>query len=897
VSEAPPPLDAAPWLARLWIRVLLGTWPAAFRRRLGREMEDAFTDAWRSTRGEGPVRAARLLLRTTWDLLASGVAERFAPTFRSDDPSRGTALMDRLAQDVRFALRSLLRRPGFTAVTILTLALGVGANTAIFSVVNGVLLRPLPWADQDRLITIWAVSEESPDTRGVMSRPDLLDVGETAAFEAVTGYASGIVTLTGLGDAESVSATRVTSGLLEVFGLTPALGRDLGLADTEPGLTDVVVLSDAFWRERLGGDPDVLGKTIELAGVPHRVVGVAPASFAYPAGVQMWRPYENDAEGCGRGCHTLAGIGRLAGGVELAAARAEVDALATRLGGAFPETNHGKLFRLVSLEEVTVGSVRQGIWLLLGAVALVLLIACANVANLMLARAQMRTGEVAVRATLGATRGRLAGQVIVESLVLALLGGGAGLLLAYGGTALLREISTGTIPRIDEVTVDGVVLAFTLGVALLVGLLFGLAPAARVAASSPSGGLAAVGRGSSLTRADARSRGALLTAEVALSLVLLAGAGLLLKSFARLYAVDPGYQTERIVRFTLSLPDAAYPDLPSIAGFYQRLEERIAAEPGVEAVGSAFGPPFGRGNIVANVLRDGEPEPRPEDEKSASVRPVTPGFLETMRIPVLAGRGFAPADDDAGSTPVAVVNERFVREIFPDGEALGKRVEATADFGYGSPVWTIVGVVPDVMNRSLTAEPAAEIYVPHAFFGPTTLTIAVRTAAGVPTVLPQIRTMVREADANLPMRDVETMEQALARQMAPTRFFLSMVGMFALLALVLAATGLYGVATFLASRRRREVGIRIALGAPRQQVIGLLLRQGLRPALYGVLLGLLATWGASRWLETLLFDVERTDPVVYGAVAVLLIGVVLVACLIPAREASRVDPLEALRTE
>jgi predicted permease len=360
--------------------------------------------------------------------------------------------------------------------------------------------------------------------------------------------------------------------------------------------------------------------------------------------------------------------------------------------------------------------------------------------------------------------------------------------------------------------------------------------------------------------------------------------------------VELGYQTEDILRVSLTLPDATYPDLPSIAGFYQNLEARIAAEPGVEAVGSGFGPPFGRGEITATVYHDGEPEPPPEQEIEAALRPVTPGFLETMRIRVLRGRGFEPGDATT-SQPVAVVNERFVRENFPDGDVLGKRVSVTVDFGYGVPVWTIVGVIPDVRTRSLTAEPPSEIYVTQAHMGPTSLTVAIRTAAGAPAVLPAVRRIVREMDADVPLRNVETMEQALGQQLAPTRFFLSLVGLFAVLALALAATGLYGVATFLASRRRREVGIRIALGAPRQQVIVLMLGHGLRPALWGVVLGLFGAWGASRWVSSLLVGVEPTDPLVYAGVAALLLAVVLVACLIPAREASKVDPLEALRAE
>jgi predicted permease len=859
-------------------------------------MEATFRERWSTARRSGRRGALLLLLRTTMDLLVSGAAEHVSPTLPHHERHQGAPLMDWLRQDLRFAFRSLLRRPGFTAVTVATLALGVGANTAIFSVVNGVLLRPLPWPDQDRLITIWGTSEENPDQRGAMSRADLLDIAETRAFDAVIGYANGTVTMTGLGDAETVSAIRLTSGILEVFGLEPLLGRDLTLADTEPGSTHIVVLSHAFWSDRLGQRPDVIGTTIELGDEAYRVVGVAPQGFDYPSNTQMWRPYENDVVGCGRGCQTLTGLGRLSADVRLESAESEVHALAERLQEAHPDTNYHRVFELVTLEELTVGSVREGIWLLLGAVGLVLLIACANVANLMLARAQTRTGEVALRATLGATGTRLGLQVLMESVLLALAGGAVGLTLAFGGTALLRRIAAGTIPRIDEVGVDATVLAFTVAVALLVGLLFGLAPAVRVARLAPGQSLVHAGRGASITRADARSRGVLLTAEVALSLVLLTGAGLLLKSFARLYAVDPGYETEGILRFSLALPDTRYPDLASINGFFQALEARIAAVPGVEAVGSGFGPPLGGGDIGTTVYVEGRPHPAPEDETGASVRPVTGGFFETMRIPALRGR-VIERSDDTSPLPVAVVNERFVRENFPNEEVLGRRINMPVDFDYGSPTWTIVGVVPDVMSRSLTAEPPSEIYVTHSHFGPVSLTVAVRTAEGAAPVLPAVQGIVRQLDADIPIRRIETMEEAVGRQLAPARFFLALVGLFAVLALVLAATGLYGVASFLASRRRREVGIRIALGAPRERVVRLMLGQGLRPALWGVALGLVGTWLASRSMKSLLVGVEPTDPLVYAGVALLLLGVVLVACLIPARAGSRVDPVEALRAE
>jgi putative ABC transport system permease protein len=879
-----------PRAARLWVSLLIATWPATFRQRHAADMGAAFEDAWIAARERGRLSALLVLVRTTRNLLGSALAEHIVPTTR-DHRTKRMSLMDGLGSDLRYAFRSLARRPGFTLMAALTLALGVGANTAIFSVVNGVLLRPLPWPDQDRLIRIASLDAEAPTTLGNMSHLDLLDVDGTQAFEAVIGYSGGTDVFTADGEAEAISAVRVNAGLLKVFGMAPLIGRDLTLADGETGPGEVVVLSHAFWTNRLGADPNVVGASIELSGRPHMVVGVAPPGFEYPVGVQLWKPYDYDFANCDRGCQTLAGIGRLSPGTDLEAARSEVDALAAQLSSAYPESNLRRLFQLKTLEETTVGSVRTGLWLLLGVVGFVLLIACANVANLMLARAQTRVGEVGLRSALGASGFRLGTQVILESLLLAAAGSAIGLVLAFGGTALLRRISTATIPRIDQVAVDTSVLAFTAGVALLVAILFGLGPALRAARTSPMSGLRASGRGSSASRAEARSRSLLLASEVALCLMLLAGAGLLLKSFARLYAVDPGYQTEGIVRFSLTLPEASYPDIASIADFYRQLEERLASEPGVEAVGSAFGPPLGRGDIYGDVAVEGQPEPAAGEATQAGIRPVTPGFLETLRIPVLRGRGITASDDIDG----AVVNERFARENFPGEDALGARVRVYANFGFGSPTWTIVGIIPDIASRSLAQDPPAEIYVPHASFGPNSLSVHVRTAPGAPE--PDVRRAVRAVDPKIPVRALETVEDAVARQLAPARFFLSLVGAFALLALVLSATGLYGVAAFLASRRKREVGIRVALGATRLEVLSLILAQGLRPALWGVAVGLGGAWVGSRAVESLPFEVERADPLVYAAVVLIVLAVVVLACLVPARGASRVDPVEALRAE
>ncbi|MBW3534734.1 MAG: ABC transporter permease [Gemmatimonadetes bacterium] len=887
-----------PGLALALIRMALSTYPARFRRRHGEDMEAAFRDGWTDAAALGRAAAARFTLRTSLNLVRTGLGERLFPSPGLHDPrypNDQASLMDALRQDVRYAVRALLRRPGFTAVAILTLALGVGANTAIFSVVNGVLLTPLPYDQPDRLVTVWAADTDDPGDRSNMSKPDIQDVAATDAFEVAVGHASGDVSLTGMGEAEVIEGARVTQGLLEVFGLQPLLGRDLRPEEAVEGAPDVVVVSHAFWRERLGGDPGALGRSLELEGRSFEIVGVAPEGFDFPGSARLWRPYPMDPEGCARGCHILRSIGRLAPGVTVERARQEMGALAERLQAEHPDTNHEKVFNLIPLQDLIVADVRTGLWVLLAAVGLVLLIACANVANLLLVRAQARTGEVAVRAALGASGRRLAGQVMVESVVLSVVGGACGLLLAAYGVEGLRALAPADVPRLDMVALDGTVLLFALALVGVVALLFGAIPALRLARTSPALGLGAGGRGGS-SRGEARSRSLLLVTEVGLSLVLLVGAGLLLKSFARLIAVDPGYDTEQVVRFTLSLPDARYPGLDEVGGFYRRMEERIAAMPDVASVGSLFGAPLGRGNAVGTVSVDGRPEPPRGQETYAAIRPATPGYFETLSIPVLRGRGLA-ASDGPGDVPVAVVSERFVQQNFPGEDPLGARVELTIDFGYGSPMFTIVGVVPDVMSESLTDDTRPALYVPLAQMGPGFATVHVRGRAGAPSLVPRLRDVVRELDSDLPVRNVETLEEVVARQLAPTRFYLTLLGLFAALAVVLAAVGLYGVVAYLVSRRTREIGVRMAMGADRRSITRLVLGQGMRPAAWGLALGLLAAFLGSRVLESLLFEVEPTDPVVFVGVAVLLASVVVAATLLPARSATRVDPVEALRAE
>jgi putative ABC transport system permease protein len=585
-------------------------------------------------------------------------------------------------------------------------------------------------------------------------------------------------------------------------------------------------------------------------------------------------------------------IGRLADGATIETLSTQLGTLATTLAGAYPESNATKRFRAVRLADDQVGDVRSGLWFILGAVSLVLLIACANVANLLLVRGESRRGEVAIRTALGASRARLAGQVLMESAVLAVAGGVVGLGLARAVIELVRVTAAGTVPRIEAVSLDANVLVFTLASAIAVTLLFGLSPALRQAKDAAAADLISERRGGTGPGAS-RSRSLLLATEVALSVLLLAGAGLMLKSFDRLYNVKLGFGTDQLTRFRVSLPGARYSSISEIVMFYTTLEERLAAMPGVTSVASAFGPPLGSGSVMGDVEVDGRPPAEPGARMYASMHSVTPAYFETMRVPLLRGRSIERSDR-TGTLPVAVVSETFVQENFPGEDPMGKRFEVSADFGYGAPKWTIVGVAGDV-RRSLTGAPRGDVYVPLGQYGPGQLTVTMRTAAGVTPAMGAIRDVLRSIDPGLPVMGYETVDDAVRRSVAPTRFYLLSMGIFAGLAVVLACVGLYGVVAYVVSRRGREIGIRIALGAQRDQVVRMMLMQGLVPAAAGVLIGLALALTFGRVAESLLFEVSPRDPLVMSAVVGVLAVVTFAAALLPARRASRVDPAVALR--
>jgi predicted permease len=853
-------------------------------------MHEAFEDVLAAATEHSRLHLVSAGLRSVSACAAGGLAERIAATFRAHPRHHPT-----LFRDVRFAVRSLRRRPGFTAIAVLTLALGIGANTAIYSVVQGVLLSPLPYTDPDGLVMVWATSERSSEMRGSMSWPDVADIGALDTFETLIGYRSEESALTGLGEARMIGTASVMDGLLATFRQAPALGRDITAADTQPNAARVAVVAHGFWQTALGGRADVLGSTIEVAGRTHEIVGVAPPDFSFPEGTQLWRPHTR-SEGCERGCHDLRAIGRLVAGSDVASAHLQTHALALRLAEAYPESNINKRFRVISLTEEVVGDVRAGLLLLLGAVGVVLLIACANLANLLLVRAAHRRGEVALRAALGASKGRLVREILAESVVLALAGGTVGLAVAAGLLRGLRGIAPPTLPRLDAVALDGRILLFTLTLSLTVAVAFGLSPALRLARGALRDAMMGTGKGVNHSPGDSRYRASLLAGEVALSALLLVGAGLLLRTFGAMTNVPLGFDGERVVRFTLSLPSSRYSELERIDGFFRELEFRIAALPDVESVGSIFGAAFARGQAITDVIIEGRPEPGPGEETEAALRPVTADYLETMHIPVLSGRGLELTDRIA-SRPVAVVNEAFVRENFPGEDPLGRRFSLTVDFGFGEPTYEIVGVAGDVRASSVTAAPRAEAYVPLAYVGVRNMVVHVRARGRAPSLIGQLRTEVARLDPNLPLARVESMQEAVDRTMSATRFYLILMGGFAVLAVLLAAVGLYGVVSYQVARQTREIGVRIALGARTSGILAMVISGGLRPAVAGVVLGLGGALAAGQVMESLLFQVRPRDPLTLTAVPVLLLCVVAVASLIPAWRATRVDPVTALRGE
>jgi predicted permease len=806
--------------------------------------------------------------------------------------------MDAFLKDLRRAGRALLLRPVFALVALATLALGLGSTTAIFSVVDGVLLRPLDFRDPETLVTLWNGSRAEGSERAPVSYPDFVDWSEASSFSALAAFQEGSWSLTGLGEAEMIPGARVTSGFFRVFGDALAPGREFLPEEVAAGGAAVVIVSHGLWVNRLGADVAVLGKTIELGGEVHEIVGVAPRGFDFPAGSRVWRPLQPDPE-CGRGCAYLRVVGRVAPDATVERARGEMEALDGRLEETYPGERAAAGVAVVPLHELMVGDARLGLMVVLGAVVLVLLIACANVANLLLIHGSGRTGEVALRAAVGATRARVMGQLLTESLLLAFLGGVAGILVAMWGLDLVRSLAFSDLPRIADVALDGGVLAFALGLVGVTTLVFGLGPALHLARTPVAAALgSAVGEAGQAGR-RAWGREALLVTEVALSLILLTGAGLLLKSFRELKAVEPGFDPRGVLTFGIELPEARYPGATERVEFFSMLRERLVEDTRVEAVGSVLGSPLGADRVTGGFTLVDAPSPEPGREPTALLRLATPGYFRALRLPLVEGRLFDERDR-ADAPRVALVNETAARRYWPGESPLEREIMLRPGPERADTLFTVVGVVGDVRSTRLTDEPEPEVYLAYVQAPSSFLTVHVRAlpmVGGTDALVPLVRGQVRALDADLPLIDLETLEQRVEAATARSRFFLVLLALFATVAVSMAAVGLYGVVGYLVSRRTREIGIRMAMGAEEGHVVAMVMRQGGIPALAGIVLGIGGSLAVARILESLLYRVAPNDPVTFTTVTTLLVTVVIAATLVPARRAAGITPANALRAE
>jgi putative ABC transport system permease protein len=802
--------------------------------------------------------------------------------------------MDTLRQDIAYAVRQLSRAPGFALIAVATVALGIGANSAIFSVVNAVLLRPLPYAEPHQLVRVTQTWKGVP---GPYSPPNVLDVQATAtSFASRAAISGSSLSLTGRGAPVSLDGAEVSASFFDVLRVRLLHGRPFTRDENEPGRTRVVVLGHSVWRERFASDPGIVGSAIVLDREPHVVVGIAPEGFAHPEGAQLWKPLEHDARFLvkSRGAWYLDVIGRLRPGTGLPAARDEVSAIAARLAEQYPAANEGVGARVTSLHESLVGGSRRALLVLLGAVGLVLLIACVNVANLLLARGAARHAELAVRTALGASKGRLVRQLLTESVLLAVCGGAAGLLLAAVSLDALRALPAG-MARMTEVRIDPSVVAFASLLSLATGLLFGVLPALQASAQVTA---QALREGARSVVGPGRTRAALVVGQTALAMMLLAGAGLLIRSFAQLQRVDPGFDTRSALTLSLSLPDAAYTKDAQRAAFYDALLTRVAALPGVRSAGAVSGLPLTGTRFVLSFSVEGRPPVPPAQEPSLELRAVTPGYFAALGVPILRGRGFLQSDT-AEAPEVVVLSETAVRRHFPGEDPLGKRLRIGLGRGEGKPNagGVVVGIVRDVKEHGLAAAHPPEVYLPHAQVSFSSMDVVVRTVVPPLSLAPAVEQAVHGLDPELPIVGTKTLEDVVARSLSEPRFQTVLLGAFGSTALLLAALGIFGVMSYAVARRTREFGIRVALGAAPGDVRRMVLRQALVLAVSGVGAGLLGAAAGSRVLAGLLFELSPTDPVTLGTVALLLTATALGASYLPARRATRVDPLEVLRSE
>ncbi len=812
-------------------------------------------------------------------------------------------LMQALLQDLRYGLRMLVKKPGFTLVAVVTLALGIGANTAIFSVVNAVLFQPLPYEDPDRLVLL----TNSIPTAGVkafpLSPPEFNEYrDQSQAFAQVAAYQSRSINLTGGNEPERLRGNAVSADLFPLLGIAPILGRTFLQAEDQPGSEAVAAISYGLWQRRFGADPAVVGQTLLLNGRTHAIVAVMPAGFDFPGEIDVWVPLALAPQQIGReglGAQSLRLIARLAPKVSHEQAQAEMDTIASRFYQQYADfylSGNPWAVTLTPLHEQVVGHVRLALLVLLGAVAFMLMIACANVANLLMARAVTRRKEIAIRAAMGAGRGRLMRQLMTESILLSALGGGLGLLLAWWGVEALLALAPDDLPRLREIVIDKRVLAFSTGASLLTGIIFGLAPALMVSRVDFQEALKEGGK-SSAAGVGPRLRHALVVAEVALSLTLLVGAGLMIRSFGRLMAVHPGFTADNVLTVQIPLPRSKYSTPVQQSAFYQQVIERVETLEGVVAVGGVSALPMSGEDPRAAFTAEGW---TPDDVSKATnvyYRLVSPNYFRTLGIPLLRGRSLSDRDHQEAPR-VLVINQTMANYLWPDQDPLGKRISFNNQTG---PWYSVVGVVGDVKHQALDAETGLEVYLsyPQTPFqaAGSTLTLVARTQGDPLGFAGAVRSQVQAIDRDQPVHNIATMEQRISRTVMQRRFNMLLLIIFAGVALALATVGIYGVVSYSVSQQTREIGIRMALGAGRRDVLKLVIGQGLMYTLIGVAIGVAGAFGLTRLITGLLYGVTATDPLTFACVSVLLVIAALLACYIPARRATNVDPMEALRYE
>jgi putative ABC transport system permease protein len=871
-----------------------------FRRSVEREMEDELRfhvrmrAAENVRRGMTEEEAERAALRSfgNWSRISEACKD-----------VKGGGSVEIFIKDIKFGARMLRKNLGFTLVAVLTLGLGIGANTAIFSVVNAVILRPLQYPNASRIVAIQELNEKG--TRVQVTAANFLDWREQSrSFDELAAILQRTANLAVGESAERVDLSMTSANFFQVFGVQPHVGRFFLPDEEKAGHNPVAVISHALWQRQFVGDASIVGKSITLDGQAYTVVGIAPAGFQYPERTAVWIPPYKDVPTLSpqmdvqraRGFGFLSAVGLLKPNVTVKQAHDEMTAITARLRAQYPETNNKRFDRVVSLHTHLVGESSTTLLLLLGAVALLLLIACANVANLLLARAASRQKEIAVRLALGATRLRLVRQLLVESVLLGLMGGVAGLLLGWWGVDMMRKLLPVDFPRAQGIGIDFYVLGFTLLVALGTGLIFGLAPALQSTNTDVNEALKENARGSSGSVRRNRVRSLLIISEVALSLVLLICAGLLFRSLMSLQAVELGFRPQKVLTFRLAPSGANFREDAQYSNFYEQVAERIKTLPGVKSVGVINTLPLSKGPTTAFRV-DGRPLISRDKWPSVNYRSVSPDYFQAVNVPLLKGRMIDAHDNDS-SKLVIVVNQSLVRRDFEGEDPIGKRINLGGTRSDGQPIWfEIVGVVADVRNLELNAEPTPEIYTSYLQDPFANMSYVVRSEVEPESLVPAVREAVRQVDKAQPVADVREMEQLVSDASAQPRFNSLLLGIFASLALLLAAAGIYGVMSYAVTQRTHEIGVRVALGAQARDVLRLIIGHGLRLTFIGLALGLLCAMLMTRVMASLLYGVKPTDPWTFIMGAVIFIAVALVACYVPARRATKIDPLIALRYE